>query len=75
VELASAARGEGERTEALFYSAMAKVSGGRDVRGELEQVAKSSTIDLVEVTIARDLLAMRGRSASELKLPANLVVP
>src|SRR6185436_4284338 len=53
-ELASAARGAGERTEAAFYSAMAKLSGGRDMHGELEQIAESSTIDLVEVTIARD---------------------
>jgi hypothetical protein len=54
---------------------MAKLSGGHDMHGELEQVAKSSTIDLVEVTIARDLLAMRAHSAPDLKLPPNVVVP
>ncbi|HEY4158971.1 MAG TPA: hypothetical protein VGM29_12770 [Polyangiaceae bacterium] len=74
-ELAAAAHDASERTEALFYGAMAKLSGGHEMHGELEQVAKSSTIDLVEVTIARDLLAMRAHATTDLKLPPNVVVP
>ncbi|MEI9953969.1 MAG: hypothetical protein WDO74_34585 [Pseudomonadota bacterium] len=60
-ELASAARSASEKTEATFYAAMLKLQTGGDSSKDLERVAKSPAIDLVEVTIARDLLAMRNK--------------
>jgi hypothetical protein len=74
-DLASAARGASERTEAAFYSAMLKLESGADSSKDLERVAQSPAIDLVEVTIARDLLAMRSKPAPDYKLPANLTLP
>jgi hypothetical protein len=74
-ELASAAKSAGERTEAMFYSAMSKLQAGSDSSKDLERVAQSPAIDLVEVTIARDLLALRGKSAPDYKLPPNLSLP
>jgi cellulose synthase operon protein C len=75
-ELTRAAHGPAERTEALFYSTMAKTArSGQDPSVELEQVASSSAIDLVEVTIARDLLALRAKSVLDPKLPQNLNLP
>jgi hypothetical protein len=72
-ELQAAAKGAAQRTEALFYVAMARhVQGKDDAKAGLEQVAKSEAIDLVEVAIARDLLA---RPDNKFKLPANVVVP
>jgi hypothetical protein len=74
-ELENAARSTGERTEAAFYVAMSKLEGGTDSSKELERVAQSPAIDLVEVTIARDLLALRAKPAPDYKLPANLALP
>jgi hypothetical protein len=74
-ELENAARSTGERTEAAFYVAMSKLEGGADSSKELERVAQSPAIDLVEVTIARDLLALRAKPAPDYKLPANLALP
>ena len=44
-----------------------------DAKAGLEQVAKSEAIDLVEVSIARDLLASYDKPS--FKLPTNVVVP
>ncbi len=57
--LYDAAKDEAQRTEAAFYAAMAaRVTGqpGAGIEG-LKRVAKSPVIDLVEVSIARDLTA------------------
>jgi hypothetical protein len=74
-DLASAARSAGERTEATFYTAMSKLQSGSDTSKDLERVAQSPAIDLVEVSIARDLLALRGKPAPDYKLPAGLTLP
>jgi hypothetical protein len=73
-DLASAARTASEKTEANFYSAMLKLQAGADSSKDLERVAQSPAIDLVEVSIARDLLA-RGKSVPDYKLPANVKLP
>lgn len=74
-DLAGAARNASERTEATFYAAMAKLQAGTDTSKDLEKVAQSPAVDLVEVTIARDLLAMRSKPAADYKLPPNLKLP
>lgn len=74
-DLATAARSAGERTEATFYAAMAKLQAGTDTSKELEKVAQSPAIDLVEVTIARDLLALRAKPSVDYKLPAAVKLP
>jgi hypothetical protein len=73
-ELANAARTPAEKTEATFYTAMLKLQTGTDSSKELERVAQSPAIDLVEVSIARDLLA-RGKAAPDYKLPSNVKLP
>ena len=74
-DLASAARSASEKTEATFYAAMLKLQAGGDSSKDLERVAQSPAIDLVEVTIARDLLAMRNKPAPDYKLPASVKLP
>jgi len=74
-DLMNTAHSAGERTEAMFYVAMAKLQAGSDTSKDLERVAQSPAIDLVEVSIARDLLAMRGKSAPDYKLPPNVALP
>jgi hypothetical protein len=74
-DLAAAAHSTSERTEAAFYAAMLKRQTGGDSSKDLERVAQSPAIDLVEVTIARDLLAMRGKNAPDYKLPSGLKLP
>jgi len=73
-DLESSARSTAEHTEATFYVAMLKLQGGADSSKELERVAQSPAIDLVEVTIARDLLAMRSK-APDYKVPASVKLP
>jgi len=75
-ELLAAARDRSQRTEAIFYAAMARHAQGsaEDAKAGLLQVAKSEAIDLVEVSIARDLLATYGEQKN-FKLPPNVVVP
>jgi hypothetical protein len=75
-ELLAAAKDRSQRTEAIFYAAMAHHAQGsaEDAKAGLEQVAKSEAIDLVEVAIARDLLAGYDKP-KDFKLPANVVVP
>ncbi len=76
-ELLAAAKDRSQRTEAIFYAAMARHAQGStaDAKAGLEQVAKSEAIDLVEVSIARDLLAAYEKPGKDYKLPANVVVP
>jgi cellulose synthase operon protein C len=75
-ELLAAAKDRSQRTEAVFYAAMARHAQGsaEDAKAGFEQVAKSEAIDLVEVSIARDLLANYDAPKS-FKLPPNIVVP
>ena len=76
-ELLAAAKDRSQRTEAIFYAAMARHAQGsaEDAKAGLEQVAKSEAIDLVEVSIARDLLAAYELPKKDYKLPPNVVVP
>lgn len=61
-----------ERTEAQFYAAMA-ARAASNADAALAAVAGSPAIELVEVTIARDLLA--ASSGERPLLPANVVIP
>ena len=72
--LERAARTVPERTEAEFYSSLTgKPRGSLDAetQASLERVAKSTAIDLIEVKIARDLLA----PPQTFTLPAGVTVP
>jgi hypothetical protein len=75
-ELFRVARDAAQRTEALFYTAMARrVRGDASADAELEKVARSEAVNLVEIGIARDLLALRAGSEKGLKLPAGVSLP
>lgn len=76
-ELLAAAKDRSQRTEAVFYAAMARHAQGsaEDAKAGLQQVAKSEAIDLVEVSIARDLLASYDQPKNSYKLPPNVTVP
>ena len=70
-DLKAAAAGDKiHETEALFYTALAEREEAAR-RAGLEQVAASSAIDLVEVRIARDLLA----APVELVWPEDVEIP
>jgi tetratricopeptide (TPR) repeat protein len=70
-ELLSAARDAAQRTEAAFYVAMNQAKPAQAPPPALREVATSAAIELMEVTIARDLLAGRGNY----KLPASVAIP
>ena len=57
-ELIAAARTPHQKTEALFYAAMARRIAGaiQESDASLREIANSPTIDLVEVRIAKELL-------------------
>lgn len=75
-ELVSNARSAAERTEAAFYTAMARrVRGDVSADAELEKVSRSEAVNLVEVGIARDLLAQRAGAEAGLKLPTGVALP
>jgi hypothetical protein len=75
-ELLGSARDAAQRTEALFYVTMRRrVSGDTSADSELEKVASSEAVNLVEIGIARDLLALRAGAEQGLKLPAGLNLP
>jgi cellulose synthase operon protein C len=75
-ELLSVARSAAQRTEATFYTAMARrVRGDVSADADLEKVSRSSAVNLVEVGIARDLLAQRSGAGTGLKLPPNVALP
>jgi tetratricopeptide (TPR) repeat protein len=75
-ELLAAAKDRSQRTEAIFYAAMARhVQGSTaEAKAGFEQVVRSEAIDLVEVSIARDLLASYD-TPQGFKLPPNIVLP
>jgi tetratricopeptide (TPR) repeat protein len=71
-ELRAAAKSAAERTEANFYAAMAAhVRGRPEAQAGLRDVADSPAIDLMEVGIARELIAPPHKYA----LPANITLP
>jgi hypothetical protein len=58
-QLRAAANTDALAVEAAFYLAMAKRARGENVDAELRVVAASPALDLMEVQLARDLLAPR----------------
>lgn len=73
-QLLKAARTRAHKTEAKFYTAMLRrAKGVSEAKKDLSDVAASEAIELVEVTIARDLLARE--SPLPLKLPDGVAVP
>jgi cellulose synthase operon protein C len=75
-ELVSSARSAAQRTEAAFYTAMMRrVRGDLTADAELEKVSRSPAVNLVEVGIARDLLAQRSGAGAGLKIPPNVALP
>jgi tetratricopeptide (TPR) repeat protein len=71
-ELATAAQSTPQRVEAAFYTAVArKVAGDPGAEAKLREVAKSPVIDLLEVHIAREMLAPRLRA----ELPGGVKLP
>ncbi len=72
--LVGAAKTRPEQTEAQFYTAMSRyVRGDQNALGDLIKVSQSEAVDLVEVGIARDVLARR--TPLPLKLPSNVTLP
>jgi len=75
-ELLAAARDPAQRTEALFYTTMGhRVAGDASTDAELEKVAASDAVNLVEIGIARDLLALRAGTEAGYKVPAGVTLP
>lgn len=73
-QLFGAARSRSQRTEASFYAAMAAyAAGARDALQRLSPIARGEAIELVEVTMARDLIA--GQKSLDLKLPKDVQLP
>lgn len=73
-QLFGAARSRSQRTEASFYAAMAAyAANARDALQRLSPIAHGEAIELVEVTIARDLIA--GQKSLDLKIPKDVQVP
>jgi hypothetical protein len=72
--LIKSARTRPQQTEAKFYAAMSRrMKGEAEAIRQLKEVAKSEAIELVEVTIARDLVAQEAPLG--VKLPDNVAVP
>lgn len=70
--LRSATESFAEKVEAEFYIAMkARAEGRDDADADLRKIADSPLIDLMEVQIARDLLAPE----SKVELPTKVRVP
>jgi hypothetical protein len=75
-DLLAAARDPAQRTEALFYTTMAhRAAGGANTDAELQKVADSEAVNLVEIGIARDLLAQQSGAEAGFKLPAGVNIP
>lgn len=72
-QLAERAENRTEKVEAMFYRAMSAPAGEASLQ-LLEKVAASEAIQLVEVTIARDLLA-RHQQLPTPTLPASIKLP
>jgi hypothetical protein len=52
-----------------------RVRGDVTADADLEKVSRSPAVNLVEVGIARDLLAQRSGATAGLKLPPNVALP
>jgi hypothetical protein len=75
-ELLAAARDPAQRTEALFYTTMARrAAGDTSTDAELQKVAASEAVNLVEIGMARDLLAIRAGTDAGYKVPAGVTLP
>jgi tetratricopeptide (TPR) repeat protein len=71
-DLSTAAQSAAQRVEAGFYTAMArKVAGDPAAETSLRAIATSPVIDLIEVQLAREMLAPRMRA----DLPGNVQLP
>jgi hypothetical protein len=75
VDFIASARTMGQKTEASFYTALTrKIAGDGGAAKTLAEVANSPAIDLVEVRLARDLLAGPSRFA-DTPPPAGTQIP
>jgi tetratricopeptide (TPR) repeat protein len=75
-ELVALAQNRVERTEASFYVAMARrARGDQAAYAELAKVARSETVNLVEIGIARDLVALRAGAETGIRLPPSTDLP
>jgi tetratricopeptide (TPR) repeat protein len=75
-ELVAQAQDRVERTEASFYVAMSRrARGDQAAYTELAKVAKSETVNLVEIDIARDLVALQSGTETALRLPPSVDLP
>ena len=75
-DLLAAARDPAQRTEALFYTTMAhRAAKDPNADAALEKVAQSEAVNLVELAIARDLLAIKSGAEAGYKLPAGVNLP
>jgi cellulose synthase operon protein C len=74
--LADFASTPSQRTEALFYRAMqSRIDGNvAETQRLLEQVVRSPSVELVELTIARDMLRAAANHTPP-KLPTDVTVP
>jgi hypothetical protein len=72
-DLVAAARDRAQQTEAMFYIAMA-MGNAIESAPKLKQVAESP-VDLMEVSIARDLLAQQGGQSVNVQLPPDVALP
>ncbi len=71
-DLSTAARSASQKVEAAFYTAMSRrVSGDPGAETRLRAVATSPVVDLLEVHLAREILAPRGR----VSLPGGVQLP
>ncbi|MET0591516.1 MAG: hypothetical protein ABW133_02380 [Polyangiaceae bacterium] len=74
-DLTAAARTMGQKTEASFYISLGrKIAGDAAADKTLAEVANSPAIDLVEVRLAKDLLAGQSRFANT-PTPAGVSIP
>ena len=75
-ELVAQAQDRVERTEASFYVAMSRrARGDQAAYTELAKVAKSEAVNLVEIGIARDLVALHSGAETGIRLPASVELP
>jgi tetratricopeptide (TPR) repeat protein len=71
-DLSTAAQSASQKVEAAFYTAMGKrVTGDPAASQQLRAVATSPVVDLLEVHLAREILAPRGR----VSLPGGVQLP
>ena len=74
-ELIAQAKTEAERTEAAFYTAMSRrLRGDASANAELKRVVASEAVNLVEIGIARDVLALDA-GVGTFALPKGTALP